>query len=102
MLLEDLYQRLSYGELSNLSISTDGNGSIIESAQPRVVLYANEALVRLYSTFILRTNSLLITPIDHITYYHLKKRLPSLNVVHLTKTSITSKIWMMSRLQKMS
>lgn len=74
MLLEDLYQRLSYGELSNLSLSTDGNGSIIESAQPRVVLYANEALVRLYSTFILRTNSLLITPIDHITYYHLKKR----------------------------
>lgn len=74
MLLEDLYQRLSYGELNNLSMAADGNGAILESGQPRVALYANEALVRLYTTFVLRTNSLIITPLDHITNYHLKKR----------------------------
>ena len=74
MLLEDLYQRLSYGELNNLSMAADGNGSILESSQPRIVMYANEALVRLYTTFVLRTNSLIITPLDHVTNYHLKKR----------------------------
>ena len=74
MLLEDLYQRLSYGELSNLSLSSDGNGSILEGSQPRIVLYADEALVRLYTTFILKTKSVILTPWDHITYYHLKKR----------------------------
>ena len=74
MLLEDLYQRLSYGELNNLSMAADGNGVILDSGQPRITMYANEALVRLYTTFVLRTNSLIITPLDHITHYHLKKR----------------------------
>ena len=58
MLLEDLYQRLSYGELNNLSMAADGNGVILDSGQPRITMYANEALVRLYTTFVLRTNSL--------------------------------------------
>jgi hypothetical protein len=74
MLLEDLYQRLSYGELNNLSMGADGNGSVLESAQPRIVMYANEALVRLYTTFVLRTNSLILTPLEYVTHYHLKKR----------------------------
>lgn len=74
MLLEDLYQRLSYGELNNLSLAGDGSGTIVEEARPRIVMYANEALVRLYSTFILRTNSVILTPLDHVTQYHLQKR----------------------------
>ena len=74
MLLEDLYQRLSYGELSNLSIAMEGTGSITEAGQPRIVTYANEALIRLYSTFILRSNSVMIALVDYITMYHLSKR----------------------------
>lgn len=74
MLLEDLYQRLSYGELNNLSMSADGSGTILEESQPRITLYANEALVRLYTTFVLRTNSLILTPVDYITNYHLTRK----------------------------
>lgn len=74
MLLEDLYQRLSYGELNNLSLAADGSGSILEASRPRITMYANEALIRLYTTFILRTNSLILTPLDHVTTYHLIKR----------------------------
>lgn len=74
MLLEDLYQRLSYGELNNLSLAAEGSGAILEAAQPRIVMYANEAMIRLYTTFILRTNSVILTPLDHVTNYHLKKR----------------------------
>lgn len=74
MLLEDLYQRLSYGELNNLSLAAEGSGSILDAAQPRIVMYANEAMIRLYTTFILRTNSVILTPLDHVTSYHLKKR----------------------------
>ena len=74
MLLEDLYQRLSYGELNNLALSGDGSGTIVEEARPRVILYANEALIRLYSTFVLRTDSVVIQLEGHITMYHLLPR----------------------------
>lgn len=74
MLLEDLYRRLSYGELSNLALSNDGNGMIAEEAQPRIVIYANEALMRLHTKFVLKNNVVLITTMSHITTYPLRKR----------------------------
>lgn len=74
MLIEDLYKRLSYGELNNLALSGDGSGTIVEEARPRIILYANEALIRLYSTFVLRTDSVVIRMLEHITMYHLALR----------------------------
>ena len=40
MNIEDLFRNLSYGELSNLALSGEGLGTIVESARPKIVMYA--------------------------------------------------------------
>lgn len=52
----ELFQRLSFGELANLSIGTDGSGFIAETQHGRVVSYANSALTALHSRFIHKIN----------------------------------------------
>jgi hypothetical protein len=67
----DLFTRLSYGELSNLSISGNGSGEIVEARQPQIIQFANEALLRLYSRFVLLERDLILLMSDDITTYHL-------------------------------
>lgn len=74
MNLEQLFTDLSYGVLSNLSLSADGSGTIQEEKQPQIVLFANEALLRLYSRFILSEKDVLLEMVGHITNYHFLKR----------------------------
>ena len=54
MKISELFRRLSIGELSNLSMSNDGNGTIVEAKRSQVLLYASNALERLHSRFVLR------------------------------------------------
>lgn len=72
--VEELFSLLSYGELSNLSMGTDGGGSIEETKQPTVILYANEALLKLHSRFCLSEKDLNLELVGHITNYHLIPR----------------------------
>ena len=74
MNVDELYSRLSYGELSNLSMALDGNGSIEETSQPKIINAANEALLRLYSRFVLKQRDVLVEMVEHITNYHLLRR----------------------------
>jgi len=74
MTLGELYEALSYGELSNLSMSGEGSGTIDDASQPKVLLYANDGLLRLYSKFVLNEKSVLIEQYEHITFYHLLPR----------------------------
>ena len=74
MNIEDLFRNLSYGELSNLALSVEGSGTIVESARPKIVTYANDALTRLHTRFPLRTKDVLIEMYAHITNYHLLPR----------------------------
>lgn len=69
-----LFSKLSYGELSNLSMSTDGGGSIEESKQHTIILYANEGLLKLHSRFCLMEKDLNLELVPHITNYHLIPR----------------------------
>lgn len=69
-----LFSQLSYGELSNLSMGLNGAGTIQEPDQPKVITYANEALIRLYSRFNLREKDVLVEMVEHITNYHLISR----------------------------
>ena len=71
MKLEDLFSRLSYGELSNLSIGNEGRGSIREEDIPKVTAHVNDGLLRIYSRFVLSTKQLLVEQVRHITNYHL-------------------------------
>lgn len=71
MKLEELLSRLSYAELSNLSIGNEGRGSIRKEDIPKLVAHVNDGLVRIYSRFVLCTKQLLIEQVCHITNYHL-------------------------------
>ena len=74
MLVSDLYRDLSYGELSNLSLANNGDGTIRDDAKPRLILYANEALLRLHSQFTLKEQDVLVQMHAHVTFYHLLPR----------------------------
>ena len=55
-------------------MSNDGNGTIKEEAKPKIILAANEALLRLHTQFVLKENNVMIEMVEHITNYHLRKR----------------------------
>jgi len=71
MKITELFRRLSYGELSNLSISDSGSGVIPEANQPRLVLYTNEGLLRLFSKFILSEKELILEQVEGVRNYPL-------------------------------
>lgn len=73
MKLSELFQKLSYGELSNLSLSGEGSGSIVEASQPRVVLLINDALKDIFSRFNLIERTTAIQSIDWMSFYVLRK-----------------------------
>lgn len=82
MLLSDLFALLSVGELSNLAMSNNGSGLINPTQQPKLVAYANDGLLRLYSRFVLKENDVLIQLYEHITFYHLIPKFAE-NYVHI-------------------
>lgn len=71
--INDLFQRLSYGELSNLAIGGEGSGTILAGKEPKLVGYTNEGLLRLFSRFILKEDNLLIELVSGVTQYILKE-----------------------------
>ena len=71
MKLKVLLSRLSFAELSNLSLGNEGQGIIKEEDVPKLVTHVNDGLVRIYSRFVLCTKQLLIEQVQHITNYHL-------------------------------
>lgn len=72
--IESLYRDLSYGEFSNLALSNDGGGTIQEAAQPKIIVAANEGLLRLHSQFVLKERDVIIEQVLGITNYHLLRR----------------------------
>lgn len=74
MLVLDLFRRLSFGEFSNLSIGVDGAGHIKESEYAKLISYTNEALLKLYSRFILSEKTVVIEAVEGVTNYHLKRK----------------------------
>lgn len=61
MTLEELFQQLSYGELSNLSVAVDGSGTIKKEKQNQIVHFANEALRKLHMRLPLREVNHIVT-----------------------------------------
>lgn len=72
MLVSDLFHKLSLGELSNLSLSGEGSGDILEDKKPRILAYINEALLRLYSRFVLLEDDLILEQLPWILNYPLE------------------------------
>lgn len=59
--LNNILTDLSHGVLSNMHLGSSGDGSIAEKHLPKVMLYINDGLTKLYSKFALRRKSMVIT-----------------------------------------
>ena len=71
MQLNDLFNMLAYGELSNHHIASAGDGTLALAKQPQIVHFCNEALVRLYTKFILKEKDCIVELQDGISLYRL-------------------------------
>lgn len=74
MYLKDYLTELSYKELSNLALSDNGSGTIKPDRIPFVVSCINEALLRLYSKFMLKEGSLIVELRRELSEYNLNSR----------------------------
>lgn len=74
MKISELFRRLSFGELSNLAISGEGSGTIIEPKHPQIIQYCNDGLLKIFSRFLLQEKDLLIEMVEGVTSYHLKRQ----------------------------
>ncbi len=79
MKLKELMTRLSLGELSNLSLSNEGSGTIKDADQPKVINYTNQGLLALFTRFNLLEKNVIIELVEHITKYHLLRRFSEAN-----------------------
>lgn len=73
MNLSELFQDLSFGELSSLALADSGTGLITDAGKERVIRFANDALLKLYGRFVLKQNDVVIELSESITNYHLLK-----------------------------
>lgn len=88
MKLCDYLVQLSYAELGNLRVGKDGTGNGIKPEKiPYVVNCINEALLRLYSRFVLKTNSVMIECNEVRTRYHLNSKHSWLNATEEDKAN---------------
>lgn len=74
MLLSTLFEELSVGELSQLSMSDEGSGHIAEKSHSKLIVYINSSLLKIYTRFPLKTNEVLVEQYEHITNYHLTRQ----------------------------
>ncbi|WP_421991661.1 hypothetical protein [Roseococcus sp.] len=74
MKLVDFFAKLSFGELRNLALANEGDGTITEAGQPTIVHFLNEGLKAIYGDFLLIQKDLLVLMREDITNYHLLPR----------------------------
>lgn len=70
--VSDLFSELSFGELSNLSMSLNASGEIDEIRQGQVIAFANDALTALYTRFPHNTDYVKVTLQDGQNKYYLR------------------------------
>jgi len=80
MLLSDLFDQLTYGELSQLNMGgVDGEIGIEPCDYPRVLPHINLGLTELYKRFPLKVNEVVIQQYDHINQYFLNSKFAQTN-----------------------
>jgi hypothetical protein len=72
MELPELFSKLAYGELANHHMASAGDGTLAVIKQPQVVHFCNEALLRLYTKYILKEKDCILQLNEDISLYHLK------------------------------
>lgn len=79
MNVADLYEKLSFGPMSGLFCGVNGQGEIEEERKPALISHTNDALLRIYTEFVLLEKDLVLAPKLGITNYHLLPRFATSN-----------------------
>lgn len=74
MLVSDFLEQLSLGPLSNLSISGEGDGTIVPAKRPMIINHLNDALLRIYTKFNLSEKELILSLLAYRTKYRLESQ----------------------------
>lgn len=74
MIIEDLFEKLSYGPYAALYPGTAGSGFIEETAHGQVLSHANDALLILFTKFDLIRKEVMIEMNEITTFYHLDRK----------------------------
>lgn len=74
MLLSELFEQLTYGELFQVAIGGYGTGGIDVSDFPAIIAHTNMGLKKLHSRFCLRTEEVFIEQQDFIQTYYLRSK----------------------------
>lgn len=72
MNVNNLFNDLALGELSNLSVTE--NNTIVPQKRPQIVSLANEGLLALHSRFVLKEKDMIVEMREGVTNYHLLRR----------------------------
>jgi len=79
MLLSELFDQLTYGELSQLEYSGADNQGLLIEDHKRIIPHINLALTELYKRFPLRKEEVIIHCQDHIQTYYLTYKYAATN-----------------------
>lgn len=71
MLLSDIFEHLTHGELSQLAIGIGDDGAVAPTDYPKLVSYVNMGLLALYKRFPVLEKQLTIQQLDEVTRYNL-------------------------------
>lgn len=71
--VQELFERLSYAELSSLSVGMEGDGEVTEHGQPRIIHHIGVALSSLYSRFLHKRSELVLQATEGVQKYVLDK-----------------------------
>jgi len=78
--VEEFFERLSVGELSNLALSNEGSGTIVEDKRPQIISFTNEGLRKIFGRLPLKEGEVIIKQEDHITDYILHSDYAQTNI----------------------
>ena len=70
MTLQDIFDKLTFGELSQIGVSGNGTG-ISQEDYPKLISHVNLGLTDLYTKFPLREREVVIQQYDEISFYEL-------------------------------
>jgi len=79
MLLSDLFDQLTYGELSQLFLGGVDEAGIAKKDYPKVLAHIRLGLTALYTRFPLRQEEVILRQYEQIQLYHLERRFAATN-----------------------
>lgn len=74
MKLGDLFKKLSYAELSNLTLGGEGSGTVDPARHGKLIQATNDALKEIFTRFVVLERQCIVKTLDWKNLYYLRKQ----------------------------